>query len=143
MATVKAQLGSGVRTEIIARQHTWFADEPAALGGSDEGPNPYELLLGSLAACTAITLRLYANHKGIELDGVDIDIEFDRVHAEDCMECDEADGGLIERMRSSVTFRGTFDEAQKKRLAQVAQRCPVHKTLARGVQIFDSVSFGD
>ena len=143
MATVRAQLGPGVTTEITARQHTWLADEPVSLGGSDEGPNPYELLLGSLAACITITLRLYANHKGIALDGVDVDIEFDRVHAEDCMECDDPGGGLIERMRSRVTFRGTFDEAQRKRLAQVAQRCPVHKTLARGVQIFDSVSFGE
>ena len=89
-----------------------------------------EILLGSLAACITITLRLYANHKGIELTGAD-----------DCSDCDERADGFIERIQSHVTLRGSFDDAQRKRLAQVAQRCPVHKTLANGVHISDAVSF--
>jgi putative redox protein len=116
-----------------------LAAQPA--GGTDEGPNPYELLLGSLAACTAITLRLYADHKGIPLGGVDVDLEFDRVHAEDCAECESETRGLIERLQTHVVLRGAFDEAQRTRLAQVAQRCPVHKTLTHGVEISDSISF--
>ncbi|MCP4204299.1 MAG: hypothetical protein GY769_20480 [bacterium] len=99
------------------------------------------MLVGSLAACTAITLRWYANHKRIELEGVDVALEFDRVHADDCAECDQETGGLIERIRSRVTIRGSFDEAQRARLTQIAGRCPVHKILTHGVQIFDSVSF--
>jgi uncharacterized OsmC-like protein len=99
------------------------------------------MLLGSLASCIAITLRLYAEHKGILLEGVDVAVEFDRVHSDDCVGCDERDDGWIERIQSHVILRGTFDDAQRKRLAQVAQRCPVHKTLANGVHMVDSVAF--
>lgn len=110
-------------------------------GGTDAGPTPYEILLGSLAACTTITLRLYADHKGIALEGVDVELRFDRVHADDCADCDERADGFIERIESRVTFHGSFDDAQKKRLGQVAARCPVHKTLNQGVHISDSVAF--
>ena len=104
-------------------------------------PTPYEILLGGLAACIAITLRLYANHKGISLGEVDVTLEFDRVHADDCVGCDERADGWIDRIQTHVTIRGSFDDAQRKRLAQVAQRCPVHKTLANGVHFVDSVAF--
>lgn len=141
MAIVNAKLDSGARTTIIARQFSWLADEPQLAGGTDEGPTPYEILLGALAACVAITLRLYADHKGISLRGVNVSLEFDRMHAEDCLECHNPEGGMIERIKTKVTLKGSFDDAQEKRLAQVAERCPVHKTLVKGVQIFDSVSF--
>ncbi len=141
MATVNAQLNSGTRTTITARQFSWLADEPQSVGGTDEGPTPYEILLGALAACITTTLRLYSDHKGIPLEGVDVYLEFDRVHAEDCLECDNPNGGMIDRIKTEVTLRGTFTDAQRTRLAQVAERCPVHKTLVRGIQIFDSVSF--
>ena len=130
MSHVTAELREGTVATIHARQFTWSADEPLAAGGTDSGPTPYEILLGSLAACITITLRLYANHKGIELTGAD-----------DCSDCDERADGFIERIQSHVTLRGSFDDAQRKRLAQVAQRCPVHKTLANGVHISDAVSF--
>ena len=141
MAIVNAQLHSGTRATITARQFSWLADEPQLAGGTDEGPTPYEILLGALAACITITLRLYADHKEIPLQGVNVSLEFDRVHAEDCLECDNPEGGMIERIKTKVTLKGSFDDAQEKRLAQVAERCPVHKTLVKGVQIFDSVSF--
>jgi putative redox protein len=140
MARVTAQLRSGTQATISARQFQWLADEPVAVGGTDEGPDPYELLLGALAACITITLRLYADHKGIPLDGVDVTLEFDRVHADDCLECDDPEGGMLDRIQTEVTIFGSFDEAQRTRLARVAERCPVHKTLARRVHIFDSVS---
>ncbi len=141
MAHVTAELRSGTVAIISARQFTWKADEPAAAGGTDSGPTPYELLLGSLAACITITLRLYADHKGIELEGVGVRLEFDRIHAEDCEDCDERAAGFIERIQTQVTLRGSFDDAQRKRLTQVAGRCPVHKTLANGVHITDTVRF--
>ncbi len=141
MANITALLGEGTQVELQAREFTWRGDEPAAAGGTDTGPTPYEILLGSLAACIAITLRLYANHKGIDLVGVDVRLEFDRVHADDCADCDSRKDGWIDRIRSQVTIQGTFDDAQRTRLAQVAARCPVHKTLANGVEIVDSVAF--
>ena len=132
MATVMANLAEGTKVTIETRQFSWRADEPPEASGTDTGPTPYELLLGSLAACIATTLRLYANHKSIPLAGVG-------VHSDDCEDCDARTDGWIERIQSNVTIRGRFDTAQRKRLAQVAQRCPVHKTLANGVEIMDSV----
>jgi putative redox protein len=142
MATVTASLREGTVATIHARQFSWKADEPPAAGGTDAGPTPYELLLGSLAACTTTTLRLYANHKKIVLSGVDVELDFDRVHADDCQDCDLRGDGLIERIDVRVKLLGPFGEAQRKRLAQVAQRCPVHKTLAKGIHFVDSVTFG-
>ncbi|MHC4610618.1 MAG: OsmC family protein [Planctomycetota bacterium] len=141
MATVTAELREGTQVTIQARQFTWRGDEPPAAGGTDTGPTPYEILLGSLAACIAITLRLYANHKSIDLAGVDATLEFDRVHADDCLNCHKRTDGWIDRIQTRVTIRGTFDDAQRTRLAQVAERCPVHKTLTNSVEIFDSVTF--
>ena len=142
MAVITAELREGTAVTLQARQFSWTGDEPVGAGGTDTGPDPYELLLGGLAACIAVTLRLYADHKGIALGGVDVRLEFDRVHADDCIDCDERQDGVIERIRSEVTIFGSFDEAQRARLAQVAQRCPVHKTLAHGVTILDAVAFG-
>lgn len=142
MAVITAELREGTAVTLQARQFSWTGDEPVGAGGTDTGPDPYELLLGGLAACIAVTLRLYADHKGIALGGVDVSLEFDRVHADDCIDCDERQDGVIERIRSEVTIFGSFDEAQRARLAQVAQRCPVYKTLAHGVTILDAVAFG-
>ena len=136
-----AHLSAGTRVELQARDFSWTGDEPPDVGGTDTGPTPYEMLLGSLAACIGATLRLYASHKGIPLTAVDVELGFDRVHAVDCVFCDEREEGWIERIETAVTIHGNFDEAQRKRLAQVAKRCPVHKTLANGVTIVDAVTF--
>ena len=141
MAIVNAELRQGTQVAIQARQFTWPGDEPPAAGGTDTGPTPYEMLLGSLAACITTTLRLYADHKGIDLTGVDVTLEFDRIHADDCVDCDKRRDGWIDRIQTQVTIRGAFDDTQRTRLAQVAARCPVHKTLANGVEIFDHVTF--
>ena len=141
MATVTAELREGTAVTLRARQFSWRADEPPAAGGTDTGPTPYELLLAALAACIATTLRLYSDHKGIRLTGVDVTLEFDRVHADDCVDCDQRRDGWIDRIQTQITIQGSFDDAQRKRLEQIAGRCPVHKTLVNGVQIFDSVRF--
>ena len=138
---VTAHLGEGTRVELRARGLEWAGDEPPDVGGTDTGPTPYELLLGSLAACIGATLRLYANHKKIDLTAVDVELGFGRVHADDCADCDERAEGWIDRIQTRVTIRGVFDAAQKTRLEQVAKRCPVHKTLANGATIVDTVTF--
>jgi putative redox protein len=143
MATVTATLKNGFAVDIRSRQFLWRSDEPPAAKGADSGPTPYEFLLGSLAACTAITLRLYATRKGIPLAGVAVELDFDRVHADDCLDCDDDATGVIEQIRSTVTLHGELSAAQRARLTQVASRCPVHKTLDRGLQIIDSVNFPD
>lgn len=143
MTVVTARLGAGTAVGIWARQFSWRGDEPTLVGGTDTGPTPYELLLGGLAACIAATLRLHANHKAMSLSGVDVKLEFARVHADDCLDCDDRIDGWIDRIQTEVTIHGTFTDAQRLRLTQVAERCPVHKTLANGVQVVDSVQFAD
>ena len=138
---VSASLKSGTAVDIRTRRFLWRSDESPPAGWVDSGPTPYEFLLGSLAACIAMTLRLYATHKDIPLTGFDVTLEIDRMHAEDCVDCDQRTDGLIERVQSQITIHGELTAAQRARLTQVAARCPVHKTLANGVQIADTVSF--
>jgi len=141
MATVTAELRDGTAVALRARGFSWPSDEPVAAGGTDTGPDPYEVLLGGLASCIAITLRLYADHKGIDLTAVDVQLDFDRVDSDDFERCAERTDGVIERIRSEVTLYGSFNDAERARLGQVARRCPVHKTLERGLTILDSVEY--
>lgn len=141
MSEVSAQLTTGMQVRITNGQHSWIADEPASAGGEDSGPNPYELLLGSLAACICITIAMYCRHKGMRLTAVDASFRFSRIHADDCEHCDEAAAGHLDHIESNVRIDGDFDESQKKRLAEIATRCPVHKTLANGVVFKDAATF--
>ncbi|MEO5928512.1 MAG: OsmC family protein [Candidatus Kapaibacterium sp.] len=143
MGHVTASLVSGTRVEISNGVHHWYADEPVEAGGENSGPTPYDLLLGGLAACTTLTLRYYANLKGIPLAWIRTEYEFDRVHATDCAECEDEHAGMIERIQAHVTLGGTFTEAERARLEQIVGRCPVHKTLANGMKIFDHVTFAE
>ena len=140
MTTITAELVDNFRVDITNGRHTWRADEPVDLGGDDTAPNPYDLLLGSLAACTTITLALYARRKNIELTSVSAEYSFDRVHADDCEQCDDDHEGMIDRITSRIFIDGNFDQSVRQRLQQVAVRCPVHKTLAAGV-VFDETVF--
>ena len=141
MARITARLEEGMAVRLSNGRHVWHADEPIDAGGSDTGPDPYELLLGSLAACTCITLSWYCQHKGLLLRSVSTTYDFSRVHIDDCKDCDEPDKGFIEQITSNVHIEGDFNKAQKKRLAQIAERCPVHKTLAHGIAFDDNASF--
>jgi len=141
MAQITAKLTSGMAVQMSNGRHVWNADEPLEAGGTDTAPNPYEMLLGSLAACTCITISWYCQHKKIPLESVSTTYDFSRVHADDCKDCDIPDKGFIEKITSNVHIEGDFDEAQRKRLAQIAQRCPVHKTLAHGVEFEDNATF--
>ncbi|MFT5499892.1 MAG: putative redox protein [Woeseiaceae bacterium] len=142
MSQITAELTSGSEVVLSNGRHSWNADEPVRAGGTDSGPDPYELLLSSLAACTCLTLLMYCRHKGIELKAVRASYDFSNVHADDCADCDESDKGFIQMITSNVYIEGNFDDAQKKRLAQIVSRCPVHKTLTKGVRITDNATFG-
>lgn len=133
MASVHAQLRDGTKTIVTCRQFTLVGDEPPDASGTDQGPSPYELLLSALATCTTITLRLYADHKGIPLAGVDVDATFRRV--------DRSEGGRVEQIEVDVALYGEFDDAQRARLTQVAERCPVHRTLMNGLSFENRVAF--
>ena len=141
MTHISAELESGTVVQLSNGRHEWTADEPIDVGGTDVGPNPYELLLGSLAACTCVTISMYCRHKGITLHSISASYEFSNVHADDCKDCEEADKGFIEMITSNIDIRGDFDEAQRRRLAQIVERCPVHKTLGRGLAFEDNATF--
>lgn len=142
MPTITADLAEGYKVDASNGSHVWRADEPVDLGGSDSGPNPYELMLGALAACTCISLSMYAQRKKIDLTSISAKFTYDRVHAEDCAFCDEDDKGMIDTVSSEIFIEGTFGDEQRKRLQEVAVRCPVHKTLERGVTFSEAVFVG-
>ena len=139
MAKVVVRSGDGLRQDLTFGRHRLVADEPGESGGTDAGPDPYALLLGALGACTSMTLRLYARRKGWPLEEVTVELEHARVHAEDCAQC-EGEAGLVDRIQRRVRLRGPLDAVQVARLAEVARRCPVHKTLLAGVRIADDVA---
>jgi uncharacterized OsmC-like protein len=124
---------------VTAPAHAWVVDEPAADGGNDFGPTPYEMLTAALGACTAMTLQIYARRKGIPLHEVAVEVEHERVHAADCADCAEKDNSKIEVLRRRIVIRGPLTEAQRDDLLRVASRCPVHKTLAGGAQVIDTI----
>jgi putative redox protein len=141
MVTIRATLAEGTAVQITNGRHEWRGDEPPSAGGTDTGPTPYELLLGSLAACTVITLVLYTRHKGIDISSISASYEFDRIHAKDCEDCEDDQKGFIDRITSNVEIGGQFDDAQRQRLTQIVSRCPVHKTLEKPVKMYDDVRF--
>jgi putative redox protein len=135
---VTARVGpSGFRAELETRTHGLVADEPVALGGTDRGPTPYELLLGALSGCMAMTLRMYADHKGWPLEGAEVRLRTARSHERDCEQCaTEAVG--ITRIERSLELAGPLTDEQRARLRQIADRCPVKQTLERGIRVVDA-----
>lgn len=119
---------------LLDGRHRLVADEPPQLGGSDAGPNPYELLLMSLGACTAMTLRLYARRKQWPLERIAVRLGHQRIHAEDCAEC-ETRVGFIDRIEREIDLAGPLDAAQRQRLLEIADMCPVHRTLTSEIDL--------
>jgi putative redox protein len=133
--TTRVSIGSGrYRTDIQAGAHELVADEPAGAGGTDEGPDPYSLLLGALGACTAITLRMYADRKQWPLEGVEIELSHERAHASDCEDCASREG-MVSVIHRRIGLLGDLDDEQRGRLMDIADKCPVHKTLEGEVRI--------
>ncbi len=125
----------GFRTEVVARGHHLVADEPTSVGGTDQGPTPYDLLVAGLGACTSMTLRMYADRKGWALEDVTVRLKHRKIHQRDC-EDDCADGEeRLDRVRRRIELAGDLDEEQRRRLLEIADRCPVHRTLDRGVEV--------
>jgi putative redox protein len=131
----------GFLTEILVNRHSLLADEPVGAGGTDQGPTPFDLLVAALGACTSMTLRMYADRKQWPLEAATIRLKHAKIHAADCEAC-EIREGMLDRIEREVELEGPLDGEQKKRLLQIADRCPVHKTLTSEVEIKTSLREG-
>lgn len=129
------ETGEGRYAQLIAvGNHRLRADEPVSDGGNDSGPSPYDLLLASLGACTTMTLRMYAEHKGIDLRRASVDLSHRKIHARDCADCETRDG-RIDHIERVIRIEGDLTEAQRQRMLEIADRCPVHRTLRSEIKI--------
>ena len=130
---------SPLKQYLLDGRHRLIADEPRQAGGSDAGPNPYELLLMSLGACTAMTLRLYARRKQWPLERVAVRLSHGRIHAEDCADC-ETNSGFIARIERPLELDLALDAAQRARLMEIADLCPVHRTLTSEIKVLSRLA---
>jgi putative redox protein len=136
---IVAEAGAGKYAQRIdVPGHTLRADEPAAYGGDDTGPSPYDLLLAALGACTSMTLRMYSRRKQWPLRHIIVRLQHDRIHAVDCEEC-LTWLGEIDRIRCAIVLEGPLDSEQRVRLVEIAERCPVHRTLRSETQIITQI----
>src|SRR5678809_1576290 len=124
----------GFAQEITAGSHHLRADEPLSRGGTETGPTPYGLLLAALGSCTSMTIALYARRKQWPLEAVTVTLRHSKIHAADCEAC-ETKVGLLDRIERDVALRGPLSDEQRARLLDIANKCPVHRTLTSEIDI--------
>jgi uncharacterized OsmC-like protein len=125
---------AGFAQEIHAGAHRLHADEPVSAGGTDTGPSPYDLLLAALGACTSMTVAMYARRKAWPLEEVTVHLRHSRIHAADCVEC-ETKEGMLDRIERDIHFAGPLTHEQRFKLLEIANKCPVHRTLTSEIDI--------
>lgn len=125
---ITARSSTNVQVEIKAGSHEFIADEPLDIG-DDAGPDPYSLLLGSLAACTIMTVKMYASRKNWLLEDVEVSLSTQKVHAKDCEDCESDPNARVDIIERQISFIGDLTSEQIDRLADIASKCPVHRTL--------------
>jgi putative redox protein len=129
------ETGAGrYQQEVLSGGHRLLADEPVSVGGADTGMSPYELLLAGLGACTAMTIRMYAERKKLPLDRVSVRLHHEKIHAEDCADCETREG-KVDEIERAITLTGDLDDAQRQRLLEISEKCPVHRTLHSEIKI--------
>jgi uncharacterized OsmC-like protein/fermentation-respiration switch protein FrsA (DUF1100 family) len=132
--TVEAT-GEGIfQQRVTVGSHQFLADEPIASGGQESGPGPYDLLIAALGACTSMTIRMYADRKGWDAGRVRVVLHHQKIHAEDCADC-ETRGGMLDEISREITLPGDLDATQRARLMEIADKCPVHRTLHSEIKI--------
>ena len=132
---VVAEAGAGKFSQVVLDgRHRLLADEPVAVGGADTGPGPYELLLMSLGVCTSMTLRLYATKKQLSLERVIVRLKHAKRYIEDCAECADKPV-MLDNIDREIELVGTLNDEQRARLLEIADKCPVHRTLTSKILI--------
>ena len=142
MPNTTVRLQDGYRTEIKARGHTWYADEPVESGGADSAPMPMEMFRGALGACIAITVKLYADRKKWPLEGIDVAVESQRFNAKDYPNY-EGDEAFVHEFHEKVVLHGPLTDEQKERLMEIAGKCPVRRAIASPSFFFEELVEGD
>ncbi|MCR9139051.1 MAG: bifunctional alpha/beta hydrolase/OsmC family protein [Alphaproteobacteria bacterium] len=139
-----SETGEGkFQNTVHAGRHRLFADEPSSVGGLDSGPSPYDYLSVALAACTSMTLRMYANFKKADLGRITVDVSHAKIHATDCAECtddDQAKGGKIDRFERTIMIEGAVPEPLQDKIEEIADKCPVHRTLESSAKVVTKVA---
>ncbi|MFD0861374.1 alpha/beta fold hydrolase [Sungkyunkwania multivorans] len=130
---------NGFTTQMKVGNHYMVADEPLDVGGNDFGPSPYEFLSAGLSACTAMTIRMYVERKGWDLQNVEVHTSYDRRHADDCEACENDPKARIDTFDREIKLEGNLDEKQIERILQIADKCPVHRTLHAEVNVNTSL----
>jgi uncharacterized OsmC-like protein/fermentation-respiration switch protein FrsA (DUF1100 family) len=136
---VRETRNSKFQQTVSVGPHRLLADEPVAAGGDDSGPGPYDFLLTALGACTSMTMRLYADRKALPLERTTVTLRHSKIHAEDCAEC-ETRAGMLDRIERVITMEGALDAEQRTKLLEIADKCPVHRTLTSEVRILTSAT---
>jgi putative redox protein len=131
---VRETLTGPLAQRVLAGRHVFMAGEPVEVGGDDAGPGPYDYLLAALGACTSMTMRLYADRKGLAAERFSVRLSHRKVHAQDCADCETKEGNIGEITRD-ITIEGDIPEAARTRLMEIADRCPVHETLTHEIKI--------
>jgi uncharacterized OsmC-like protein len=139
-SVVVASTGAGTFEQVMLDgRHIFKADEPVAAGGRDAGPGPYELLLMALGSCTSMTVRLYAARKQWPLEQVIVRLRHAKVHASDCVDCEDRNV-LLDHIERDLEFIGPLDDVQRARLREIADKCPVHRTRTSRIEIHTTLS---
>ena len=138
--SITARTIKNYQVEIVAGNHQFIADEPESIGGDDLGPNPFDLLLAGLGSCVIITLHMYANRKKWPLERVEIELDYRSMPASECPDCRSAPGSTVSVIEKRMTFHGDLTQEQIKRLADIAERCPVNKALLNEIKLRSSVT---
>jgi uncharacterized OsmC-like protein/alpha/beta superfamily hydrolase len=136
---VRETRNSKFQQTVSVGPHRLLADEPVAAGGDDSGPGPYDFLLTALGACTSMTMRLYADRKALPLERTTVTLRHSKIHAEDCAEC-ETRSGMLDQIERVITMEGALDAEQRMKLLEIADKCPVHRTLTSEVRILTSAT---
>ena len=122
------------RQDVVVGKHSLVADEPVSAGGADTGPDPYDYLLTSLGVCTSMTVGLYARRKQMPLENITVSLRHSRIYAQDCEEC-ETKEGMLDRIEVEVELTGPLSAEQYAKLMEIAEKCPVHRTLTSEINI--------